>query len=137
MSPDPYPVHAPAGPGAASPGSVEDRPVGASHIADWHAQAASGKCPYSERLEESVRRAREGAAAHVFTAFYEDTARAAAGHVPHQGLDVGVAAQQQVGAAAHRLGRLVGEHHPGSGRERLAIRGERARGPVHVDAGEL
>ena len=52
----------------------------AGRIAHWHAQDADGTCSHAARVEESLRRAGEAAAAHVFTALHEETAREAARH---------------------------------------------------------
>ena len=61
-------------------GREHDLGARAGRIAHWHAQAADGSCSYAARVEESLRRAREGAAAHVFTALHEAGAREAARH---------------------------------------------------------
>jgi aspartyl-tRNA(Asn)/glutamyl-tRNA(Gln) amidotransferase subunit A len=63
-----------------------DRPAPGGHapraglIARGHAQAADGSCSYTARVEAALRRARDSAAAHVFTALHEESAREAARH---------------------------------------------------------
>lgn len=54
--------------------------IRSGRIEDWHARAADGTCSYAARVEESLRRARDGRAAHVFTALHEEPAREAARH---------------------------------------------------------
>ena len=59
---------------------MNPHPIRAGVIAQWHAEAAQGRCSYSARLEQALSRARAPAAAHVFAALREEIAREAARH---------------------------------------------------------
>jgi acetyl-CoA acetyltransferase len=119
-----------------------DRPAPGGHapraglIAGGHAQAADGSCSYTARVEAALRRARDSAAAHVFTALHEESAREAARHadaLARAGLSAGPLAGLPVSVSGMTVNRFCS-----SGLQTIALAAQRiiaGEGQVYVAGG--
>lgn len=120
-----------------------DTPGRAGRIAHAHAQAAAGACSYAEGVEEALRLARDGRAAHVFTALHEGPAREAARHAdalarmglgaaPLRGLPVSVKDLFDMAGDVTAAGSRLRREHPPAAADAPAVARLRAAGAALV-----